>query len=327
MEGAFYKQAYLEQQADQIESALNELQVPARVDGGIVKEDRVRYHLAPAIGLHAEDLMQAMDYVSESLGGVDVRYIWEAQEQAVEVAFSRGKELRLLPLMHTLDGLQAMQAVVGMEANGRPLLLDFTRKNTRGMLIAAPEGAGKSELLRTILVSLALSSHRSEVNFMGIDLSGRELAILEALPHTPSAVATDAGCAAELLLWTYEEIEQRRFLGVSKPHLVLFIDDLNHLLQAVGDDGIRLLKTIIGGGQDTGIHMIAAYRPPLGSVESSLQRLSGLVEARAYPEGQGQGATYDGRFTFRVGSVTNLVDVAWLNVHDLDAAVRLAQNG
>jgi len=308
MEGAFYKQAYLEQQADQIESALNEIQVPARVGGGVVKEDRVRYHLAPAIGLRADDLMQAMDHVSASLGGVDVRYIWEAQEQTIEVAFSRGKELRLLPLMHSLDGLQALQAVVGMEANGRPLLLDFTRKNTWGMFIAAPKGAGKSELLRAVLVSLALTSRRSEVNFIGIDLSGRELAILDALPHTLSAVATDASCAAERLLWLCEEIEQRRFSGFSKPHLVL-------------------LKTIIDGGQDAGIHVVAAYRPPLQSIESSLQHLPGLVKARAYPHDQGNGTTFDGRFTFKVGAVESLVEVAWLNVHDLDAAVRLAQNG
>jgi DNA segregation ATPase FtsK/SpoIIIE-like protein len=327
MEGAFYKQAYLEQQADQIESALSEIQVPARVDGGVVKEDRVRYHLAPAIGLRADDLMQAMDHVSASLGGVDVRYIREAQEQTVEVAFSRDKELRLLPLMHTLDGLHALQAVVGMEANGRPLLLDFTRKNTWGMFIAAPKGAGKSELLRAIIVSLALTSRRSEVNFIGIDLGGRELAILDALPHTLSGVAMDASCAAELLLWMCEEIEQRRFSGFNKPHLVLFIDNLNRLLQATGEDGIGLLKKIIDGGQDAGIHVVAAYRPPLESIESSLQRLSGLVKARAYPKEQGQMTTFDGRFIFKVDSATSLVEVAWLNVHDLDAAVRLAQNG
>ncbi len=327
MEGAFYKQAYLEQQADQIESALNEIQVPARVGGGVVKEDRVRYHLAPAIGLRADDLMQAMDHVSASLGGVDVRYIWEAQEQTIEVAFSRGKELRLLPLMHSLDGLQALQAVVGMEANGRPLLLDFTRKNTWGMFIAAPKGAGKSELLRAVLVSLALTSRRSEVNFIGIDLGGRELAILDALPHTLSAVATDASCAAELLLWICEEIEQRRFSGFNKPHLVLFIDDLNRLLRAAGEDGIGLLKTVIDDGQDAGVHVVAAYRPPLQSIESSLQHLPGLVKATAYPHDQGKGTTFDGRFTFKVGSVASLVEVAWLNVHDLDAAVRLAQNG
>ena len=327
MEGAFYKQAYLEQQADQIESALNEIQVPARVGGGVVKEDRVRYHLAPAIGLRADDLMQAMDHVSASLGGVDVRYIWEAQEQTIEVVFSRGgKELRLLPLMHSLDGLQALQAVVGMEANGRPLLLDFTRKNTWGMFIAAPKGAGKSELLRAVLVSLALTSRRSEVNFIGIDLGGRELAILDALPHTLSAVATDASCAAELLLWICEEIEQRRFSGFKKPHLVLFIDDLNRLLQAAGEDGIDLLKTVIDDGQDAGVHVVAAYRPPLQSIESSLQHLPGLVKARAYPH-DGNGTAFDGRFTFKVGSVASLVEVAWLNVHDLDAAVRLAQSG
>ncbi len=327
MEGAFYKQAYLEQQADQIESALNEIQVPARVGGGVVKEDRVRYHLAPAIGVHADDLMRAMDHVSASLGGVDVRYIWEAQEQMIEVAFSRGKELRLLPLMHSLDGLHALQAVVGMEANGRPLLLDFTRKNTWGMFIAAPKGAGKSELLRAVLVSLALTSRRSEVNFIGIDLGGRELAILDALPHTLSAVATDASCAGELLLWVCEEIEQRRFSGFNKPHLVLFIDDLNRLLQAVGVNGVGLLKAVIDDGQHAGIHVVAAYRPPLQSIESSLQRLPGLVKARAYPHDQGDGTVFDGRFTFKVGSIASLVEVAWLNVHDLSAAVRLAQNG
>jgi len=327
MERAFYKQAYLEQQADQIESALNEIQMPVRVDGGVVKDDRIRYHLAPAIGLRADDLMQAMDHVSESLGGADVRYIWEAQGQTVEVAFSRGKDLRLLPLMHALDGLQAMHAVVGMEANGRPLQLDFTRRNTWGTLIAAPKGAGKSELLRAILVSLALTSRRSEANFIGIDLSGRELAILDALPHTLSATATDASCAAELLLWICEEIEHRRFSGLSKPHLVLFIDDLNHLLRAVGEDATDLLKTVVDGGQDAGVHVVAAYRPPLKSIESSLLSLPGLVKATAYPNDQGKGMTFDGRFTFKVGSITNLVEVAWLNVHDLDAAVRLVQNG
>ena len=327
MEGAFYKRAYLEQQADQIESALNEIQVPARVEGGVVKEDRVSNHLAPAVGLRADDLMQAMDHVSASLGGVDVRYIWEAQEQTIDVAFSRGKELRLLPLMHSLGELHALQAVVGMEANGRPLLLDFTRKNTWNMFIAAPKGAGKSELLRAVLVSLALTSRRSEVNFIGIDLSGRELAILDALPHTLSAVATDASGAVELLLWVCEEIEQRRFSGFNKPHQVLFIDDLNRLLRAAGENGIDLLKTVIDDGQDAGIHVVAAYCPPLQSIESSLQRLPGLVEARAYPHDQGKLTTFDGRFTFTVGSVTSLVEVAWLNVHDLDAAVRLAQNG
>jgi hypothetical protein len=55
--------------------------------------------------------------------------------------------------------------------------------------------------------------------------------------------------------------------------------------------------------------------------------LPGLVKARAYPHDQGNGTAFDGRFTFKVGAVASLVEVAWLNVHDLDAAVRLAQNG
>jgi hypothetical protein len=88
-----------------------------------------------------------------------------------------------------------------------------------------------------------------------------------------------------------------------------------------------LLKTVIDGGQDAGIHVVAAYRPPLQSIESSLQHLPGLVKARAYPHDQGNGTAFDGRFTFKVGAVESLVEVAWLNVHDLDAAVRLAQNG
>ncbi len=50
MERAFYREAAFNQQANQIESALTHLALPARVAGGVIREDRVRYHLTPAVG-------------------------------------------------------------------------------------------------------------------------------------------------------------------------------------------------------------------------------------------------------------------------------------
>ena len=57
MERAFDQQFYLNRQADQIERALFRLNMPARVDGGYIEKDHIRYLVTPSLGIPLESFL------------------------------------------------------------------------------------------------------------------------------------------------------------------------------------------------------------------------------------------------------------------------------
>ncbi|MQA62247.1 MAG: type VII secretion protein EccCa [Actinophytocola sp.] len=63
-----------------------------------------------------------------------------------------------------------------------PLWADFSGAAGHGAVVGGPQ-AGKSMMLRTIMMSLALSHTPEEVQFFAIDLGGGTLASLDGLPH------------------------------------------------------------------------------------------------------------------------------------------------
>lgn len=326
MEGAFYRQAFLDRQADRIEAKLNALSVPARVEGGVVKEDRVRYHLTPAVGTRKDELMRVADRFADGIGVGDLRVEQTAEGFTVDVPFQRASGLRLLPLLHTMGSLDAMSAAIGMTEGGRPLVLDFSQPQTWHMLAAAPAGAGKSELLRTMLVSLALTTRDSQVRFLGIDLSGRELTLLEALPHALTDLATGPEHAAELLVWLSEETDRRVMASFNQPNLMLFIDDLDDLLHALGSESVQTVEHILTASAEAGVHLVAAQSALRDArIERLFSRLA-VVRAHAPVTGHGEGQRA-GLFRFETRRFNRTVEVAWLSLRDLDTAVRLAQRG
>ncbi len=326
MERAFYRKAFLDRQADQIEATLSSLAVPARVEGGVVKEDRVQYHLSPAVGTQKEDLLRVADRFADGIGVDDLRVDQASEGFTVEVPFQRAAGLRLLPLLHAMGSLDPMSAAIGMTEDGQPLVLDFNLPGTWHVLITAPAGAGKSELLRTMLVSLALTTRNSQVRFMGIDLSGRELSLIEALPHALTDLATSPEYAAELLVWLSEEVDRRVMASFDRPHLMLFIDDLIDLLHTLGSESVQTIKHILARGAEAGVHLVAtrpALRDPL---VDKLFRDQSVVMAYAPVESDAEKHPA-GLFRFETRRFNRIVEVAWLSLRDLDTAVRLARSG
>jgi DNA segregation ATPase FtsK/SpoIIIE-like protein len=327
MQRAFSPSGYLDRQADQIEALLLDYEAPARVEGGIIREDRVRYHLTPNVGTGVQNLIVAADRLAESLGVEGLHIQAEADGITMDMPFRPATGLRMLPLLHSIRRIQPCTSLAGMQAGQRPLLIDWSRSSTWHAWIDAPGGSGKSELLRSLLVSLALTSRSSEVQFLGIDLGGRELAVLEALPQSTYMLASEAGYADELLHWLVEEIDHRRRIGFSNPHLFLFIDEAEGLLDTMGLELDSLLQEIALKGRHAGVHMIGACRSTVFNRLPSLQALPGMV--RAFPE-QGSGADQPsivGRFVFHEHHHEATVDIAWLTARDLDTAVDLARSG
>lgn len=327
MEQSFLNRTYLNRQADSIERALNSMSIPAKVQGGEVGKRWVRYHLAPVSGTHANQVLDAAEAVADAIGVIEVRVAEERKGFAIDVPLQEGNELRLLPLLHALQDLSAMTAVVGMLTSGKPLLLDLNRRATWHLIASGPEGCGKSELMRTLLVSLALTSRRSQLNVLGIDIGGRETAMIEALPHALTDLATDVDFAKELLMWLAGEVLRRLQSGITHPHLLLVVDDFERLTLVSDAEILSVLNEIMLKGFESGVHILGASRDPILWPQRSVKQQGGVVAAVTVPhEAQGVSVT-PGRFRFNAGSETSVVDVAWLSVRDLDTAVRLANAG
>lgn len=324
---SFLQRPYLDRQADSIERVLSSLDLPARVQGGQVGSHWVRYHLTPVSGTRADKVIQVAEEVAEAIGISGLRIAERSQGLTIDVPLQQGTELRLLPLLHALPGLSSSTAVVGMSIEGRPLLFNLTKPSTWHLLVYAPKGYGKSELIRTLMMSLALTSRRSQLSMLGIDIGGRELAVLESLPHALTDLATEPRFAEELLTWLSEEAGRRLASGVVSPHLVLLIDDLGWLTDKREEHALAALKHIGQVGVDVGVHFLAATQAPVPVSLRDLPDQRGVVEVVPDENAFLKGKTSVGRFRFTSSSDVSTADVAWLSLRDLDTASKLAVAG
>ena len=323
----FSHRPYLDRQADRIERALSSIDLPARVQGGQIGKDWVRYHLAPVSGTKADQVALAAEVVADAIGVDGLRIAEQPQGLSIDVPLGQGTDLRLLPLLHSLPGLSSLTAVVGMLTTGTPLILNLAKQSTWNLLIIAPRGYGKSELIRTLMISLALTSKRSQLTMLGIDIGGRELAVFESLPHALTDLATEPGFAAELLIWLSEEVKRRLSSGVTSPHVVLMVDDLEWLANRQEVEAVSALNHIARHGVDAGVHFFAALRIGLPPALGGILDGQGLVEVGPVGKGKDYRKVMTGRFQFASGVDTNVADVAWLSLHDLDTAARLVNAG
>jgi len=325
--GLFATRPYLDRQADQIEQTLSSLELPARVQGGQVGNNWVRYHLTPVSGTRVDQIVRAADVVAEAMGVAELRIAEETQGMYVDVPLQSDTELRLLPLLRALPGLSELTAVVGMLTTGTPLILNFSKRSTWNLIVTAPTGCGKSELLRSLMISLALTSRRSQLNILGIDIGGNELAVLEALPHSLTDLATEPKFATELLTWLSEEIERRLTSGVEKPHLALVVDDLGWIATERGKEALSALNMIASHGMEAGVHLIAAARTPLPRVLNDMLHCRGMVKVTPVESEVTAGDMVIGRFQFESAVDVSMADIAWMSLRDLDTAASLAASG
>lgn len=172
--------------------------------------------------------------------------------------------------------------IVGKGTQG-PVSIDLFRDGPHA-LVAGTTGSGKSLLLQTWLMGLALSRSPDQVAFILIDFKGgATFAPLETLPHTDSVLDDfDSAAAFRALVSVRAEITRRERLLAAHgcasvdelveppPRLVVVIDEF-HALMSTHPRAADLLEHLTALGRSLGVHLILATQRPLGIVTGQMK--------------------------------------------------------
>ena len=184
---------------------------------------------------------------------------------------------------------RSTSALLGVAAAG-PYTVDLRRDGPH-VLVGGTTGSGKSELLQTLIASLALGNRPDEMVFVLVDYKGgsafKECALL---PHTAGLVTDlDGHLTARALASLEAELRRRerllQHLGAKDiedyqatagaadarlPRLLLVIDEFKALAEELPDflDGLVRIAAV---GRSLGIHLVLATQRPGGIVSSDIK--------------------------------------------------------
>ncbi|NIH81475.1 type VII secretion protein EccCa [Amycolatopsis viridis] len=205
-----------------------------------------------------------------------------------------------------------LRVPIGITADGRPMELDLKESAQDGMgphgLLVGATGSGKSELLRTLVLALAVTHDSEILNFVLVDFKGgATFTKLDRLPHT-SAVITNLADELHLVdrmldaiggelvrrqellrkagnYGSQRDYEKARTAGAPLdplPALLIVVDEFSELLTA-RPDFIDMFVQIGRVGRSLGVHLLlASQRLEEGRLRGLDSHLSYRIALRTF---------------------------------------------
>jgi S-DNA-T family DNA segregation ATPase FtsK/SpoIIIE len=259
-------------QADRIEMLLQDHKAPARVTGGNVTPRWVQFLLQPAPGIKVNKVEALSREIAIALGATTARVRTEGGAVKVEVPRHDPQPVSLMRLCARLPAnrIPVGAAVLGLADDGAPLLVRLPSPDVAHVLIAGTTGSGKTALVQTMIISLALLHHRRQLQFVLIDPKGRAFESLVDLPHLLRPIVTQPDQAVEALADMVRLMEARDEHRISEPHIVIVIDELADLVQSGGPAILEHLSRLVQRGREAGLHVVGATQKPSSTVLGSI---------------------------------------------------------
>lgn len=263
----------LDYQADQIERVLASHGVPGRVYGGSVSPRLVEFHVAPAAGVKIARIEGLAEEMAMYLGVSACRVQRRGAIVSVEVPKTNPPTVKLLALLAGLkQSVPPATAVLGQDSEGLPILLRLPSPDVAHVLISGTTGSGKTELARSMILSLALCNTPDRLRLILIDPKGRGYRAFAGLPHLVCPVVSEVAEAHDRLAGLADEMERRDRAGLSEPHVAVFVDEMADLMMTGGRQMVQTMTRLTQRGREAGIHIIACTQKPTAAVVGSLAR-------------------------------------------------------
>ena len=176
---------------------------------------------------------------------------------------------------------------LGVGAGGRTVSVDLVADGPHA-LVAGTTGAGKSELLTTLVLALALTHPPDRLAILLVDFKGGTgLGPVAGLPHVLEHVTDlDAAHARRVLASLRAELRRREAVlaaagardlleldpadTTTPPRLLVVVDELRALTEDVPDASAALTR-IAAQGRALGVHLVLATQRPAGAVGADLR--------------------------------------------------------
>ncbi len=239
------------------------------ITGGYVEHDFLRYDI-PGANLNGSS--QKIESVLAQRLGVAVTIQNQINQFSVAVSRSRPAVdlFTLLKRDHLVQN-RALTGVLGLNPYGQVLKLDLSESGH--VLISDRLRRGKSSLVRSLAVSLALVSRPSQLQFVSIgNTESNSLSDLNFLPpsyllHPPQ---TETNQIIETLKQIADQLAYPSMNGRSRPHIVIFWDDIDFHLDRGKFDLLAAIKRVLAHKEDVTLIMTTSY--PQNLMLTYLQR-------------------------------------------------------
>ena len=326
-----------EVQTRQVEKLFAENETPAVVERGEASPTVSRFTLDMPFKAGVNLLKDVKDELMSALGVRDFRLSRIDGKLQLAVTHQQSAPVTLVDLLpYVPSQLPPSTAVLGIDGEQTPILLEFRSSQLSHALIAGDSGAGKSALLRTITTSLAMLNRQSQLQLLVIGLKNQpdktDLTLLNYIPHLLEPVAITLEDASRLLAFLAEEVAYRQAQRLEMPLIGVLIDDVDQLMEE--ETAVEQLIYLLQNGPACGVHLCltvdeAAFEtlPPMISANiplrlvgraSSLEfakQMSGLVDSDA------DLLHGEGHFLSIIGEELGAFQVAFVDDYDLHLCV------
>ncbi|MET3661709.1 S-DNA-T family DNA segregation ATPase FtsK/SpoIIIE [Aquamicrobium ahrensii] len=253
-QGYYMSQERLEQNADLLESVLEDFGVKGEIihvrPGPVV----TLYEFEPAPGVKssrvinlAEDIARSMSAISARVAVVPGRNVIgvELPNETRETVYFR----EMIESQDFRKSSAKLAVCLGKTIGGEPVIAELAKMPH--LLVAGTTGSGKSVAINTMILSLLYRLKPEECRLIMVDPKMLELSVYDGIPHLLTPVVTDPKKAVTALKWAVREMEDRyrkmAKLGVRN------IDGYNQRAAAARDKGeVVVMQVQTGFEKGTG---------------------------------------------------------------------------
>ena len=301
-EGAGHNRRVLEATAAELEQALHQHGVDARLTRIVPGPTVTRYEIELAPGVKVSRVTGLSHDIAYALASPDVRILAPIPGKSAIGIEVPNRRRELVTLGDILGSAEAqanpdpLQVGLGKDISGAPRMLKIDE--LPHVIIAGATGAGKSSCINALVSSILMRATPDQVRLILVDPKRVELGQYNGVPHLLTRVITNPKKAADALQWAVAEMDRRYELladaGVRDvisyrekweagmldeegfdrfPFIVIVVDELNDLMMVAGRAVEESVVRIAQMARAVGIHLVLATQRP------SVNVITGVIKA------------------------------------------------